>query len=95
LMAAFVLANAVSAMAQGFAQLTVARFAAGVPHGAYFGLATLAAASMVPVERRGRAISGVMLGLPVATVAGVPAATWLGQHLGWRTAYGAVAVIGC
>ncbi len=31
-----------------------------------------------------------MLGLSVATVAGVPASTWLGQGFGWRTAYWAV-----
>src|SRR3954452_7499327 len=35
-----------------------------------------------------------MLGLAVANGAGVPAATWLGQHLGWRSAYWAVVVAG-
>ncbi len=45
---------------------------------------------MVDPRHRGRAVSSVMLGLSVATVAGVPASTWLGQNLGWRTAYWAV-----
>jgi DHA1 family inner membrane transport protein len=94
LMAAFALANATSALAQDYEQLVGARFLSGIPHGVYFGLASLAAASMVAPERRGRAVSRVMLGLPVATVVGVPAGTWMGQHLGWRTAYGAVALIG-
>ena len=94
LMAAFAVANAVSALAQDYPQLVGARFLSGIPHGVYFGLASLAAASMVSPERRGRAVSRVMLGLPVATVVGVPAGTWMGQHLGWRTAYGAVALIG-
>lgn len=94
LMAAFVVANAASALAQDYAQLTGARFLSGIPHGAYFGLASLVAASMVPRERRGRAVSRVMLGIPVATVIGVPVGTWMGQQLGWRTAYAAVAVIG-
>jgi DHA1 family inner membrane transport protein len=67
-----------------------ARFLCGLPHGAYFGVASLIAASLVAPERRGRAVSGVMLGLTVATVAGVPAATWMGQQLGWRSAYWAV-----
>jgi DHA1 family inner membrane transport protein len=93
LMAAFAVANAGSALAQGFDQLTLARFLAGVPHGAYFGLASLVAADLVPPHRRGRAVSWVMLGLPVATVLGVPAGTWMGQHLGWRWVYGMVAVI--
>lgn len=94
LMAAFAVANTASALAQGYEQLTAARFLSGVPHGAYFGLASLVAASMVTPERRGRAVSRIMLGLPVATVIGVPAGTWMGQHLGWRTAYGGVAIVG-
>jgi len=84
------LGNAVTAVAHGYEQVMVARFLAGLPHGAYFGVASLIAASLVPEDRRGRAVSGVMLGLSVATVVGVPASTWLGQGLGWRSAYWAV-----
>jgi MFS transporter, DHA1 family, inner membrane transport protein len=94
LMAAFVVGNALSALAPGYATLVLARFVAGLPHGAYFGVASLIAASLVPDRLRGRAVSSVMLGLAVANVAGVPAATWLGQQLGWRSAYWAVVVIG-
>jgi DHA1 family inner membrane transport protein len=93
LMTAFALANTGSALAQGYDQLTLARFLAGVPHGAYFGLASLVAADLVPVHRRGRAVSRVMLGLPVATVLGVPMGTWVGQHVGWRWVYGVVALV--
>lgn len=85
--------NAATALAHGYTQVMVARFVAGLPHGAYFGVASLIAASLVGPERRGRAVSGVMLGLSVATVAGVPASTWLGQDLGWRSAYWAVLAI--
>ncbi|MBO9523225.1 MAG: MFS transporter [Nocardioidaceae bacterium] len=85
--------NAVTALAHGYGAMMVARFLAGLPHGAYFGVASLIAASLVPDERRGRAVSGVMLGLSVATVVGVPASTWLGQGLGWRTAYWCVLAI--
>jgi DHA1 family inner membrane transport protein len=82
--------NAATALAHGYTQVMIARFVAGLPHGAYFGVASLIAASLVGPEKRGRAVSGVMLGLSVATVAGVPASTWLGQDLGWRSAYWAV-----
>jgi len=82
--------NAVTATATGYWPVMAARFVAGLPHGAYFGVASLIAASLVPAQQRGRAVSSVMLGLSVATVAGVPASTWLGQHLGWRSAYWAV-----
>lgn len=85
--------NAITAVASGYLPVMVARFVAGLPHGAYFGVASLLAASLVRPEFRGRAVSSVMLGLSVATVAGVPASTILGQTLGWRSAYWAVLVI--
>lgn len=82
--------NAITAVASGYLPVMAARFVSGLPHGAYFGVASLLAASMVRPELRGRAVSSVMLGLSVATVAGVPASTLLGQALGWRSAYWAV-----
>ena len=87
LMGAFLVGNALSAVAPGYLTLLLARFVAGVPHGAYFGVASLIAASLVRPQLRGRAVSSVMLGLSVALLVGVPAATWLGQALGWRSAY--------
>jgi DHA1 family inner membrane transport protein len=83
--------NAASAMATSYHLLTLARFFTGLPHGVYFGVASLLATSLAPPERKGRAVALVMLGLSVANVIGVPAATWLGQQLGWRAAYWAVA----
>jgi DHA1 family inner membrane transport protein len=93
LMVWFGVANAASALAPDYGGLVVARFLSGLPHGAFFGLAALVALSLADPGRRGRAVSRVMLGLPVATVVGVPAGTWMGQHLGWRWTYAAVAVI--
>ncbi|WP_409332832.1 MFS transporter [Trujillonella humicola] len=93
LMVAFLVGNALSALAAGSGSLLLARFVSGLPHGAYFGVASLVAASLVVPEQRGRAVSSVMLGLSVANVVGVPAATWLGQQLGWRAAYWAVVVL--
>jgi DHA1 family inner membrane transport protein len=91
LMAAYALFNALSALAPSYETLMVARFLDGLPHGGYFGVASLVAASMVTPERRGRAIALVLMGLPVANVIGTPAATWLGQTLGWRASYWLVA----
>src|SRR3954462_12423626 len=93
LMAAFLVGNAASALAPGFATLSAARFVSGLPHGAYFGVASLVAASLVSPQQRGRAVSSVLLGLSVALVAGVPLATWLGQQVGWRAAYWLVVVL--
>jgi DHA1 family inner membrane transport protein len=86
-MALVAVANLGSALAPSFGALAVARFVAGVPHGAYLGIAALAAASLVPPERRGRAIAAVFLGLTVANVAGVPLATAIGQRWGWRATF--------
>jgi MFS transporter, DHA1 family, inner membrane transport protein len=94
LMAAFGIGNALSALAGSFELLTAARFLSGLPHGAYFGVASLVAANLATPERRGRAVALVMLGLSVANVVGVPAATWLGQSFGWRSAYWSVTILG-
>ncbi len=94
LMAAIALGNALAALAPNYESLMVARFFAGLPHGAFFGMASLVAVSLAPKGRSGRAVGTVMLGIPLANVLGVPAATWMGQVYGWRSAYWAVAVIG-
>jgi DHA1 family inner membrane transport protein len=87
LMAAYAVANALSALAGSYGLLLLARFLDGIPHGAYFGVASLVAAGLAPRGREGRAVAMVMLGLSVANVFGVPAATFLGQHVGWRSAF--------
>lgn len=93
LIGAIALGNVLTAVASGYVPVLLARVVAGLPHGAYFGVASLVAASLVPAGRRGRAISMVMMGLSAATVAGVPASAWLGQVLSWRAAYAVVVVI--
>jgi MFS transporter, DHA1 family, inner membrane transport protein len=93
LMGALLVGNALTALAPGYRTLLVARLLAGLPHGAYFGVASLVAASLVAPRLHGRAVSSVMLGLSVALVAGVPAATWLGQSFGWRSAFWLVVVL--
>ncbi|MFR0355021.1 MFS transporter [Streptomyces sediminimaris] len=90
----FVVGNVASALAPDFGLLFAARFLAGLPHGALFGVGAVVASRLVAPERAARAVSRMFLGLTVANIVGVPAGTALGQHLGWRSAYGAVAVIG-
>ncbi|WP_102159610.1 MFS transporter [Zhihengliuella halotolerans] len=94
LMVFFTLANASSFIAPTYEVMVFTRFLSGLPHGAYFGLAAILAATLVPPTKRGRAIAWIMLGLAVANVIGVPLFTWLGQELGWRSMFLAVAVIG-
>ncbi|ADO41487.1 MFS transporter [Ketogulonicigenium vulgare] len=84
LMAFYAIANLAASVAPTYQLMIVARFFAGLPHGAYFGVAMLLAASLVPYEKRSFAISLVITGLTVATVVGVPAANLMGQTIGWR-----------
>lgn len=91
LMASFGLFNALSALAPNYDWLLFFRFLSGLPHGAYFGIAALVAASLVPANKRSQAVGRVLTGLTVATVIGVPFANWLGQAIGWRWGFGVVA----
>ncbi|MED5493976.1 MAG: MFS transporter [Pseudomonadota bacterium] len=93
LMVFFALGNLASALAPDYHSLLLARFVAGLPHGAYFGVAALVAASLVAPNKRAAAISLVMLGLTLAILVGNPLATLLGQQIDWRYAFVAVAVI--
>lgn len=94
LMVLFVVGNALSALAPGHGWLLAARFLSGLPHGAFFGVGAVVATGLVPPERKARSVSLMFLGLTVANIAGVPAATLMGQHLGWRATFLGVAAIG-
>lgn len=87
LMVAFAIGNLGSALAPSYGTLLVARFVSGLPHGAFFGIGSVVAASLVPIHRRTAAVAMMLAGLTVANVVGVPLATLLGQHLGWQWPY--------
>jgi DHA1 family inner membrane transport protein len=93
LMVFYAVANIASAFAPGYFSLLTFRFIAGLPHGTYFGVAALVVASLVPPDQRGKAVSRVMIGLTLAILIGNPLATWLGQSMSWRYAFGAVGII--
>ena len=86
--------NVRPAVAQSYGWLMVARFLSGLPHGAYFGVGAVVAASLVSRDRRTWAVSMMLIGLTVANVIGVPLTTMLGQQIGWQAPYWVVGVIG-
>lgn len=94
LMSVFTVGNLASALAPDFLSLTVLRFLTGLPHGAYFGVSALVAASLVPVQMRAQAVGYVMMGLTVATLLGTPVMAYFGQSLNWRVLFLSVGVIG-
>lgn len=94
LMVAFALANAASGFVDTYWPLMAARFVSGMPHGAFFGLGSLVAASLVPAHRRTWAVAMILIGLAVANVVGVPLTTLLGQRIGWQVPFWIVGGIG-
>ncbi|MUI11951.1 MFS transporter [Massilia dura] len=93
LMLMYAVGNILGALAPTPGLLILARFVAGIPHGAYFGVAALVAAALVTPDKRAQAVGRVMLGLTVANIFGVPLATWLGQVMGWRSAFAIVGAL--
>ena len=87
LMLFYGIANASTALANSYESMLVSRFIAGFPHGAYFGIAALVVAEFAGKQKRASAVAMLMMGLNVATVIGVPFATWLGQLYGWRAGF--------
>ncbi|MGW1379148.1 MFS transporter [Streptomyces sp. NPDC002446] len=94
LMAVFTVGNLASALAPGFGLLIAGRLLAGLPHGAFFGVGAVVAARLVREGRQARAVATMFLGLTIANIVGVPAATLLGQQFGWRATFLIVAGIG-
>jgi len=93
LMTMFALANGLSSLAPTYHWMLLFRLLSGLPHGAYFGIASLVAASIVPASQRTQAVGRMFLGLTVATIIGVPLANWLGQAAGWRWTFAIVATL--
>lgn len=94
LMGIFTLGNFLSAIASDYAMLMVARVITSLNHGAFFGVGSVVAASIVAPEKRASAVAAMFMGLTLANVIGVPLAPWIGESFGWRTAFGGIAVWG-
>jgi DHA1 family inner membrane transport protein len=94
LAAIFTLGNLLSAISTGYGMLMIARVVTSLNHGAFFGIGSIVAASLVPPERRAGAVAAMFMGLTIANVVGVPLATWAGEHMGWRAAFWGISGLG-
>lgn len=90
----FTAGNLLAAMSHGYGVLLAARILTSFNHGAFFGVGSIVAASLVPPERRASAVAAMFMGLTIANVVGVPLATWAGEHLGWRASFWGIAGLG-
>src|SRR5579871_2077908 len=94
LMGVYTIGNLLSAMAPGYTTLMIARIVTSLAHGAFFGIGATVAAGLVPREKRASAIATMFMGLTIANIGGVPAATWLGNVIGWRATFASMGVLG-
>lgn len=94
LMVLFVVGNLLSAVASSYEVMLAGRVVAALCHGAFFGIGSVVAASMVAPAKRAGAIALMFGGLTIANVLGVPMGTFLGQQLGWRSTFWAITAIG-
>ena len=94
LMAIFTLGNLMSALATDYYSLLIARVVTSLNHGAFFGVGSIVAASVVAPDKRAGAVASMFMGLTLATIGGVPLATWFGEVLGWRTAFAGITGLG-
>lgn len=93
-MAIFTLGNLISALADSYNVLLLGRIITSFNHGAFFGVGAIVAMSVVPPEKRAGAVAAMFSGLTIATIGGVPLAAYIGEVVGWRPAFFAMAVIG-
>ncbi|MFJ1765133.1 MFS transporter [Amycolatopsis sp. NPDC088138] len=94
LMGLFIAGNVLSALAPSYGLLMTGRVVAALSHGAFFGVGSVVAASLVAPAKQATAIAMMFTGLTVANVLGVPAGTALGQAFGWRSTFWVVSALG-
>lgn len=93
-MGIFTAGNLISALADSYNLLLIGRIVTSFNHGAFFGVGSVVAMSIVPPEKRSGAVAAMFSGLTIATIGGVPLATYVGDMIGWRPAFFAMALIG-
>jgi DHA1 family inner membrane transport protein len=94
LMGIFTIGNLACAVAPDYWSLMAARVLTAFAHGTFFGVGSVVATTLVPVNKKASAIAVMFTGLTVANILGVPFGTWLGQHFGWRATFYAVTLVG-
>ncbi|RKF19448.1 MFS transporter [Altericroceibacterium spongiae] len=94
LAAIFTFGNVLAALSENYNMLMMARVVTSLNHGAFFGVGSVVAASVVPPGRGASAVAAMFMGLTIANVVGVPLATWTGEQFGWRSAFWGISLLG-
>lgn len=93
-MSLFTVGNLISALSDSYGTLLLGRIVTSFNHGAFFGVGAVVATQLVPPEKRAGAVAAMFSGLTIANIGGVPLATYVGETLGWRSAFMGMTVIG-
>lgn len=94
LMVLFIVGNGISVIAPSYEVLMIARIITAFTHGTFFGVGAVIASNLVAPNKRAGAVSIMMAGLTIANIVGVPLGTFIGQRMGWRASFGAIAIMG-
>lgn len=94
LLVVFVVGNVLSAIAPTFEVMLAGRIVAALAQGAFFGIGSVLASTLVPANKKGQAIAVMFTGLTLANVLGVPIGTFLGQAFGWHSTFWSISIIG-
>lgn len=94
LMAIFTIGNILATLTPNYLGLMGARIITSLNHGAFFGIGSVVAASVIPEDKQASAVAMMFMGLTIANIGGVPLATWIGQHIGWRMAFLGISLLG-
>ena len=84
------LGNTCAALAPNYWVMLFARFLSGLPHGAYFGVASIVAEKLADKGRGSEAVSIMIAGMTIANLFGVPLGTALSASISWRLTFGLV-----
>lgn len=94
LVAIMMVGNIFASLSPNYWTMLVARFISGLPHGAYFGVASVVAEKLADKGKGSEAVSIMIAGMTIANLFGVPLGTSLSTLLSWRLTFMLVGVVG-
>lgn len=94
LISIFILGNLSFALCSNYELNLFFRFISGFPHGAYFGVGSIVASKLAPKGKGTSAVSGMISGMTIANLLGVPLGTFISHQLSWKITYFLIALLG-
>lgn len=87
-----VIGNAIFTLSSSYSMLAVGRLVSGFPHGAFFGVGAIILSKLARPGKVTAAVAGMISGMTVANLVGIPVGTWLSQEFSWRYTFLLIAV---